>query len=194
MAFGLPPARAGPSTRSHATRSSESPLWQDLVLARRGGSRWGYFLLARVHARPFTYLERDAGRGRGTARPQPRRVVSSTSCCPASTPPASTCSTAESALSFDSILALLAHLLDLLRPGGAGSVIMAHALPVLAALPGAEILELARRASTAPAGRTSDGVEPTNRRFLPVRNGTCATSRDRDRVTASAAGRLLPRP
>lgn len=140
MAFGLS-GEGGSVHARHATRPSESPLWQDLVLARRGGSRWGYFLRAESMHGLFTYLERDAGgAGELHARSHGESFIDVV-LSRFDSPGLYLLDEPESALSFDSSLALLAHLLDLLRPGGR-QVIMATHSPVLAALPGAEILEL----------------------------------------------------
>ena len=140
MAFGLS-GEGGSIHARHATRPSESPLWQDLVLARSGGKRWGYFLRAESMHGLLTYLERDAGDGEGLHARSHGESFIDVVLSRFDSPGLYLLDEPESALSFDSSLSLLSHLLDLLREGGR-QVVMATHSPILAALPGAVVLEL----------------------------------------------------
>lgn len=143
LAYGLSP-EGGSTGARHSTRSTESVLADHLQLVRNAGAtRRGYFLRAETMHGFFTYLEKnpstsgpdisfhdmshgesflelaaDRFRGRGLwVLDEP-----------------------ESALSFAGCLSLLAILKDLLAEGS--QVIMSTHSPVLAALPGAQILEV----------------------------------------------------
>lgn len=143
-AYGLSP-EGGSTGARHATRASESGLADHLQLVRNAGAtKRGYFLRAETMHGFFTYLEKnpsmsgpditfhemshgesflelavDRFRGHGLwVLDEP-----------------------ESALSFAGCLSLLAVLKDLLA-SGKSQVIMSTHSPVLAALPGARILEV----------------------------------------------------
>ncbi len=143
LAYGLS-SEGGSTGARHSTRSTESVLADHLQLVRNAGAtRRGYFLRAETMHGFFTYLEKnpstsapdisfhdmshgesflelavDRFRGRGLwVLDEP-----------------------ESALSFSGCLSLLAVLKDLLAEGS--QVIMSTHSPVLAALPGAQILEV----------------------------------------------------
>ncbi len=143
LAYGLS-GEGGSTGARHSTRSTESVLADHLLLVRNAGTtRRGYFLRAETMHGFFTYLEKnpstsgpdisfhdmshgesflelavDRFRGRGLwVLDEP-----------------------ESALSFAGCLSLLAVLKDLLA-AGPSQVIMSTHSPVLAALPGAQILE-----------------------------------------------------
>ncbi|TDL34048.1 AAA family ATPase [Arthrobacter nitrophenolicus] len=144
LAYGLSP-EGGSTGARHVTRSTESELADHLQLVRNAGAtRRGYFLRAESMHGFFTYLENNPstsrqdlpfhemshgesflelaadrfhGRGLGVLD-EP-----------------------ESALSFAGCLSLLSILKALLEDG-ASQVIMSTHLPVLAALPGARILEV----------------------------------------------------
>jgi predicted ATPase len=145
LAYGLSP-EGGSTGAQHSTRSSESLLADHLQLVRNAGTtRRGYFLRAETMHGFFTYLEKNPStsgrddirfhdmshgesflelavnrfRGRGLwVLDEP-----------------------ESALSFSGCLSLLGVLKDLLA-SGESQVIMSTHSPVLAALPGARILEV----------------------------------------------------
>jgi predicted ATPase len=143
LAYGLSP-EGGSTGARHTTRSSESVLGNHLQLIRNAGSsRRGYFLRAETMHGFFTYLEKnpsmhgdlpfhdmshgesflelavDRFRGHGLwVLDEP-----------------------ESALSFNGCLSLLSVLKELLA-GGKSQVIMSTHSPMLAALPGAQILEV----------------------------------------------------
>jgi predicted ATPase len=141
MAYGLSP-EGGSVHAQHRTRPSESPLsgWLDI---RRGlgGGRWGFFLRAETMHSFYTYLEQNPGRrdprfhemshGESFLAILGTRFDSPGFYC---------LDEPEAALSFDSTLALIATLHDVVR--GGGQVLCATHSPVLAAFPGARILEL----------------------------------------------------
>jgi predicted ATPase len=145
LAYGLSP-EGGSTGARHTTRASESLLADHLQLVRNAGTtRRGYFLRAETMHGFFTYLEKNPStsgrddvrfhdmshgesflelavnrfRGRGLwVLDEP-----------------------ESALSFSGCLSLLGVLKDLLA-SGESQVIMSTHSPLLAALPGARILEV----------------------------------------------------
>jgi predicted ATPase len=142
MAYGMSPE--GGSTHSrHSTRPTESPLGQALVVRRGlGAGRWGFFLRAETMHGWYSYLEANP-----SSRPEPRfhemshgesflalletRFDSSAFYC---------LDEPEAALSFSSTLGLIAVLHRVVADGG--QVFCATHSPVLAATPGARILEL----------------------------------------------------
>jgi len=142
LAYGMSPEGGSTSAR-HATRATESPLSEWLTLQRgAGASRWGFFLRAETMHSFYTYLEANPSRG-----PEPRfhemshgesflaildtRFDS----------PAFYClDEPEAALSFTSTLTLIATLRPIADEGG--QVLCATHSPVLAAIPGATILEV----------------------------------------------------
>jgi predicted ATPase len=147
MAYGL--GSEGGSTGSrHVTRDSESPLSRSLRLRRGlGAGRWGFFLRAETMHGFYTYLE-DNPRPLDSPGPQEpvfhelshgesflavigRRFDSPGFYC---------LDEPEAALSFTSTLSLMASLIDLAAAGG--QVLCATHSPVLAALPGARLLEV----------------------------------------------------
>ena len=146
MAYGL--GREGGSTGSrHGTRDSESPLSQSLRLQRGLGSgRWGFFLRAETMHGFYTYLEDNPGslapdrreplfheisHGESFLEVLARRFDSPGFYC---------LDEPEAALSFTSMLSLIGTLLDVAERGG--QVLCATHSPVLAALPGATLLEV----------------------------------------------------
>ena len=141
MAYGL--GSEGGSTGSrHGTRDSESPLGRSLRLQRGlGAGRWGFFLRAETMHGFYTYLEDNPGRheprfhemshGESFLEVIQRRFDSPGFYC---------LDEPEAALSFTSTLSLMHSLLSLAADGG--QVLCATHSPVLAALPGATILEV----------------------------------------------------
>jgi predicted ATPase len=143
MAYGLSP-EGGSNQSMHSTRSSESPLGGALRLTRGiGAGRWGFFLRAETMHGWYSYLEANPG-----ANPdEPRfhemshgesflavlrtRFDSGGFYC---------LDEPEAALSFSSTLGLIAALHDVVEQGG--QVLCATHSPVLAAMPGATLLEV----------------------------------------------------
>lgn len=141
IAYGLSPE--GGSTHARlTTRASESPLSRDLRLIRSAGaSRWGFFLRAETMHGFYTYLEQNPGRrdeakfhemshGESFLEILATRFDSPGLYC---------LDEPESALSFSSSLALIGVLYDLAEAGS--QVLCATHSPLIAALPGATILE-----------------------------------------------------
>lgn len=146
MAYGLG-AEGGSTGSRHATRSSESPLGRTLRLRRGlGAGRWGFFLRAETMHGFYSYLEDNPG-PQDAARRDPRfhemshgesflevlrtRFDSSGFYC---------LDEPEAALSFSSTLGLISTLGAVVEDGG--QVLCATHSPVLAAMPGATILEV----------------------------------------------------
>jgi len=141
MAYGLG-GEGGSAGSRHGTRSSESPLSQSLRLQRGiGAGRWGFFLRAETMHGFYTYLEENPGsrdptfhemsHGESFLEVIGRRFDSPGFYC---------LDEPEAALSFTSTLSLVGSLLDLAASGG--QVLCATHSPVLAALPGATLLEV----------------------------------------------------
>lgn len=143
-AFGLSP-EGGSNQGSHQTYATESPLAGAIELQRGLGSpRWGFFLRAETMHGWFTAVEE---RAQGADRRDPhyhelshgesflevlrRRFDSPGFYC---------LDEPEAALSFSSSLALVGALHDVVRMGG--QVLCATHSPLLAAMPGATLLEV----------------------------------------------------
>ncbi len=152
MAFGLSPEGGSVGAR-YSSRSSESPLWRWVGLQRSAGAaRWGFFLRAETMHGFYTYLEENPGsddprfhelsHGESFLEILRTRFDSPGLYC---------LDEPEAALSFSSQMALVATLHDL-ADGGAQVLCATHS-PLLAALPGATILE------TGPWGIRSSSYE-----------------------------------
>ena len=143
QAWGLSP-EGGSTGARNSTRVSESSLHDHLRLVRSAGStRRGYFLRAETMHGFFTYLEENPG-----TRPEPRfhEISHGESFLELAVDRFRgrglwVLDEPESALSFSGCLALLGHLKDLLAEGGSQVIMSTHS-PLLAALPGARILEV----------------------------------------------------
>ena len=141
LAYGMSPEGGSTSAR-HATRPTESPLSSWLAVQRGvGASRWGFFLRAETMHSFYTYLEENP-----SLRPEPRfhemsHGESFLAILDARfDSPAFYClDEPEAALSFTSTLTLIATLRRIADEGG--QILCATHSPVLAALPGARILE-----------------------------------------------------
>lgn len=146
MAYGLAPEGGSTGSR-HRTRVTESGLGDQLQIVRNAGAgRGGYFLRAETMHAFFRYLEDNPGQdpdeplfhqlSHGESfvslvevKFKPKR------------PGLYVLDEPESALSFDNQLRLLRHL-RMLMETGRHQIVMATHSPILAALPGATILEL----------------------------------------------------
>ena len=139
--FGM--SREGGSTGAmHSTRESESELWKWLMLTRQpGASRWGFFLRAETMHGYYTYLEEHPGRdpafhemshGESFVEVLRTRVDS---------PGLYLLDEPESALSFTACLALVGVLRDITQTANTQAIVATHS-PIVAATPGATILEL----------------------------------------------------
>ncbi len=144
MAYGLS-AEGGSINARHSTRVSESGLHADLVLSRdAGAARWGFFLRAESMHGLYTYLEslgsnerdpdplfHEMSHGESFLAILQRRF---------SGPGLYVLDEPESALSFQSSLGLVGVLHELVRTGTAQVIVATHS-PIVAAIPGARILQ-----------------------------------------------------
>jgi predicted ATPase len=146
MAYGLSP-EGGSVQGAHSTRPSESGLSSALTLQRGiGSSRWGYFLRAETMHGWYTYFE-ETGRGlppgqkRGPAFHEMSHGESFLEVLRTrfDSPGFYCLDEPEAALSFSSTLGLISTLAAVVESGG--QVLCATHSPVLAAMPGATILE-----------------------------------------------------
>lgn len=141
MAFGLSPEGGSVGAR-HSTRATESPLHEWIRLERSpGASRWGFFLRAESMHGFFTYLEDHPGRfdpdfhrmSHGESFLELLRTRFDSRGLYVLDEP-------EAALSFSAQVALVGTLHDLALRGS--QVLCATHSPLLAALPGATIIEV----------------------------------------------------
>jgi predicted ATPase len=142
MAYGLS-AEGGSTNARHRTRASESGVWRDLAPQRNaGGSRWGFFLRAETMHGFYTYLEEDPG-GDDPAFHEMSHGESFLEVLVTRFrgPGLYVLDEPESALSFAGSLALVGVLRDLVATGTSQVLLATHS-PVVAALPGARILEV----------------------------------------------------
>ncbi|WP_102193001.1 AAA family ATPase [Microbacterium aurantiacum] len=143
IAYGLSP-EGGSRQAHHSTRPTESPLSEWLRLQRGvGASRWGFFLRAETMHSFYTYLEENPStRGPDVPFHEMSHGESFLALLESRfDEPGFYClDEPEAALSFGSTLALIAVLRRIADDGG--QVLCATHSPVLAALPGARILEV----------------------------------------------------
>ncbi len=139
--FGMAPEGGSTGSR-HRTRPTESGFAHDIRLVRgAGASRRGFFLRAETMHGFYTYLDDNPGGG----DPQFHAMSHGESFLELigdrmMRPGLYVLDEPESALSFTGCLALLAHLHDLVRHDS--QVILSTHSPLLAALPGATVLEV----------------------------------------------------
>jgi predicted ATPase len=144
LATGLSPE--GGSRMAHlSSRASESPLHEHLAVSRgiTASPRWGFFLRAETMHGFFTYLEQHPGR---RAEPRFHEMSHGESFVALigdrfARPGLYLLDEPESALSFQNCLALVA-LLHEIGVRGDSQVLVATHSPIVAALPGALLLEL----------------------------------------------------
>jgi predicted ATPase len=145
-AYGLG-AEGGSTGSRHATRASESPLGRALRVQRGlGAGRWGFFLRAETMHGFYSYLEDNPG-PQDEARRDPvfHEMSHGESFLEVlrtrfDSPGFYCLDEPEAALSFSSTLALIGALGRIVESGG--QVLCATHSPVLAAMPGATILEV----------------------------------------------------
>lgn len=141
VAYGLSP-EGGSSHGRHETRATESLLHRDLQIQRGiGAGRWGFFLRAETMHGWYTYMDEHGGpndadyhamsHGESFLEVLMRKFDSPSFYC---------LDEPEAALSFRSTLTLIRVLHDIAE--GGGQVLCATHSPVLAAMPGAHILEV----------------------------------------------------
>lgn len=142
-AFGLSP-EGGSTQGMHSTRVSESPLGRALTVQRGiGASRWGFFLRAETMHGWYTYSESLPGGGGSTPAFHEMSHGESFLSVVANridSPGFYCLDEPEAALSFVSTFALMDTLSELAGIGA--QVLCATHSPMLAALPGARILEV----------------------------------------------------
>lgn len=140
MAYGLSP-EGGSTQGQHSTRPTESPLGQALRVQRGLGSgRWGFFLRAETMHGWYTYQEREVGGGGHWHEMSHGESFLEVLATRFDSPGFYCLDEPEAALSFSSTLSLIGTLADLVDAGG--QVLCATHSPVLAAMPGARILEV----------------------------------------------------
>lgn len=150
QAYGLSP-EGGSTGARHSTRPTESPLWRAIRIQRGiGAARWGFFLRAETMHGFYTYLEAnpsgpqhaDGMRGREPLHDMShgesflellgRRFDD---------PGLYLLDEPESALSFSGCLALVGLLHRMAQDGRRQAIVATHS-PLIAATPGARILEV----------------------------------------------------
>jgi predicted ATPase len=143
QAYGLSP-EGGSTGARHTSRVSESPLWQALALSRGiGASRWGFFLRAETMHGYYSYLEDNPGKvrepifhemshGESFLEVLANRFTS---------PGLYILDEPESALSFSGCLALVGLLHRMATHGNMQAIVATHS-PIIAATPGARIIEV----------------------------------------------------
>jgi len=146
MAFGLG-AEGGTRNTRHRTAASESDLSRALHLTRgAGAARWGFFLRAETMHGYYTYLD-DLSKAEPSGRTDPDFHAMSHGesflailATRFDSPGLYCLDEPEAALSFSSTLALVGLLGDLAAAGS--QVLCATHSPVLAATPGATVLQV----------------------------------------------------
>lgn len=140
MAYGLSPEGGSPHSR-HSTRPTESALADALRIQRGiGAGRWGFFLRAETMHGWYTYQEREVGGGGRLHEMSHGESFLEVLRTRFESPGLYCLDEPEAALSFSSTLALIGTLADVVA--GGGQVLCATHSPVLAAMPGATILEV----------------------------------------------------
>jgi predicted ATPase len=143
QAYGLS-SEGGSTGARHSSRASESPLWRALQLSRDiGASRWGFFLRAETMHSFYSYLEQNPAK-----RPEPvfHEMSHGESFLELlatrfTGPGLYVLDEPESALSFTGCLALVGLLHRIATSGTMQAIVATHS-PIIAATPGAQILEV----------------------------------------------------
>ena len=152
MAAGMN-AEGGSTGAVHRTHASESPLHEWLTVVRDpGASRWGYFVRAETMHGLFTWLDTNPGPGNDPtfhAMSHGESFVSLLGTRRFRGEGLFVMDEPEAGLSFSAQLHLVAELTEMARRDRTQVVLATHS-PVLAALPGATIVEL-----------TDDGMSET---------------------------------
>ncbi|MEO7069680.1 MAG: AAA family ATPase [Nostocoides sp.] len=150
LAFGLSP-EGGSTGAQHTTRTSESMLHDNLTLERGpGGSRWGYFLRAETMHGLYTYLEMNPSTSPRSRDPgfhdlsHGESFLAMLQTSRFAGDGFFVMDEPEAGLSFTAQLVLVGTLAQLAQQRGTQVLVATHS-PILAALPGAQILELDER-------------------------------------------------
>ncbi|HTW14973.1 MAG TPA: AAA family ATPase [Nocardioides sp.] len=141
MAYGLSP-EGGSNQGRHSTRATESTLGSVLTLRRGlGSARWGFFLRAETMHGWYTFSEASDEKGRAPRYHEMSHGESFLEVLRTrfDSPGFYCLDEPEAALSFSSSLGLISVLHRVVESGG--QVLCATHSPVLAAMPGATILE-----------------------------------------------------
>lgn len=143
LAYGLSP-EGGSTGARHSTRVTESELHEHLFLDRGiGVSRWGYFIRAETMHGLFTYLDDTLPEGatEGFHRLSHGESFLDLLSTPRFHGPGFfVLDEPEAGLSFGSQLELIGHINQILTDPGAQVLLATHS-PILAAIPGATVLE-----------------------------------------------------
>lgn len=143
--YGLSP-EGGSTGARHTTRPSESDLWRALQLRRgTGATRWGFFLRAETMHGFYSYLETNP-KTSGPSEPRFHEMSHGESFLEMlanrfDSPGFYVLDEPESALSFTGSLALVALLTSIAEDGRSQAVVATHS-PIVAATPGAQILQV----------------------------------------------------
>jgi predicted ATPase len=141
MAYGLN-AEGGSTHARHTTQPTESPLWKSLRLERAiGANRWGFFLRAETMHGFYTYLADNPGKDVKLHELSHGESFIELLRTRFNGPGLYVLDEPESALSFTGCLALVGLLSDLAATGTAQVIVATHS-PIIAATPGAAILEV----------------------------------------------------
>lgn len=143
QAYGLSP-EGGSTGARHSSRPSESPLYESLWLSRGlGSTRWGFFLRAETMHGFYSYLE--ANPPQGGSEPVFHEISHGESFLALlrsrfRSPGLYVLDEPESALSFSACLGLIGLLHELVEEGTSQVLVATHS-PIVAAIPGARILQ-----------------------------------------------------
>jgi predicted ATPase len=143
QAYGLS-AEGGSTGARHTSRATESSLWRSLFVSRGiGASRWGFFLRAETMHGFYSYLEQHPSKA---AEPVFHEMSHGESFLEVlanrfTGPGLYVLDEPESALSFSGCLALVGLLHRIATSGTTQALVSTHS-PVIAATPGARILEV----------------------------------------------------
>ncbi|ANS80655.1 putative ABC transporter [Serinicoccus hydrothermalis] len=163
MAFGLNP-EGGSTGAMHQTRRTESDLGQWLRLVRGpGASRWGYFVRAETMHGLFSYLQ-DTVRHDFHRFSHGEAFVELLSSRRYQGDGFFVWDEPEAGLSFEAQLRLLSELVEIAAQPGAQVLLATHS-PLLAALPGAVVLECSEQGMRETSWDRLDMVDHY-RRFL----------------------------
>lgn len=143
LAYGLSP-EGGSTGARHSTTATESDLHEYLFLDRGiGASRWGYFVRAETMHGLFTYLDSTLGLGQTEGLHELSHGESFLTLLSTDRFTGAgffVLDEPEAGLSFDAQLRLIAELLAILQDPGSQILFATHS-PILAAMPGATVLE-----------------------------------------------------
>ena len=147
MAYGLP-GEGGATGAMHKTDASESPLHEWLTLVRgAGASKWGYFVRAETMHGLFSYLSANRSESPWSRDPEFHTLshgesfVALLGSSRFAKDGFFVMDEPEAGLSFQAQLHLVAELADMARRPRAQVLVATHS-PLIAAIPGARVLEL----------------------------------------------------